>query len=215
MLPVVGPIKLATTVMSAWIAASTPLPLPAATIGLAFEAQVAQPIELVVHDDNRGGIETKIVLERDGSAVDAEMTKTVAHVFRCRTDREHAIAKRTLAMLAAVAEHYGKPIDLVSAYRVRRGEPWESPHRGARAIDFRIKGVPLKELRDWVWTHFTEVGVGWYPGDQFIHIDSRPGEPDISWTGGGGREFYKPRWADEARGIVPPRPVAGQRRPGV
>jgi uncharacterized protein YcbK (DUF882 family) len=209
--PVVVPIKLATAIMSAWFAASTPMPLPAATVGLMFEARVAQPIQLVIHDDNRGGIETTIVLERDGSYTE-EMGKTIAHVFRCRTDHEKVIAKRTLSMLAAVSEHFGnKPIDLVSGYRVRRGEPWESPHRHARAIDFRIKGVPLKDLRDWVWTNYTGIGVGWYPGEQFIHIDSRPG-PDIAWTYLRGREHYKPYWAEQAR--APAKPVI-KRGPGV
>jgi uncharacterized protein YcbK (DUF882 family) len=211
--PVV-PIKLATTVMSAWISASSPMPLPAASLGLSLQGQMAKPLEVVIHDDNRGGIETKIVLERDGSYTD-EMGKTIAHVFRCRTDYEKVIAKRTLSILAATSEHFGgKPIDLVSGYRVRRGEPWESPHRAARAIDFRIKGVPLPQIRDWLWTTYSNVGVGWYPGDQFIHIDSR--DHDMSWTGMGGREYYKPYWADKARGIVPtPTQVRTRRRPGV
>jgi uncharacterized protein YcbK (DUF882 family) len=212
MLPVVVPIKLATTVMSAWIASSVPLPMPGAMMALAFEAQVAQPVELVIHDDNRGGIETTIVVERDGTAIDDAMTKTIAHVFRCRTDKEKTIAKRTIAILAGIADHYGKPIDLVSGYRVRSGEPWESPHRKAHAIDFRIKGVPLKDVRDWVWTHYKDIGVGFYPGDQFLHVDSR--DYDIAWTGMNHREYYKPRWADEARGMVP-KVVTLRRRPGV
>lgn len=203
------PIKLATALMTSWLAASSPVPLPAAAIGLMLEQQVASPIELVVHDDNRGGIETRIVVERDGS-YDAKMGERIAHVFRCRTDREHAIAPRTLAMIAAVAERYGKPIDLVSGYRVRRGESWTSPHRAARAIDFRIKGVPLREIRDWVWRNYAGIGVGWYPGDQFLHVDSR--DQDTAWTEvGRGRNDYKPYWAVQAR-----QPVAPPRRgPGV
>jgi uncharacterized protein YcbK (DUF882 family) len=209
MLATILPIKLATTIMSAWLAASTPVPLPGAAFALLLEQQAASPVELVIHDDNRGGVETKILLERDGTPFDAAMANTVAHVFRCRTDQEHAIAKRTLAMLAAVGERYGKPIDLVSGYRVRRGESWSSPHRAARAIDFRIKGVPLREIRDWVWRTYSSVGVGWYPSEQFLHIDSR--DQDIAWTELRGGNDYKPYWAIKARESAPP----PRRGPGV
>ncbi len=209
MLAAVIPIKLATTIMSAWIASSAPVPLPAAAFALALEQQAAQPVELVIHDDNRGGVETRIVLERDGSAYDAAMATKIAHVFRCKTDHEHEIAKRTLAMLAAVGERWGKPIDLVSGYRVRAGESQTSPHRAARAIDFRIKGVPLQEIRDWVWRTYALVGVGYYPGEAFLHIDSR--DQDTAWTElSGGVNDYKPFWAIKAR-----ERVVVRRGPGV
>lgn len=202
MLAAAIPIKLATTIMSAWVATSTPLPLPGAALALAFDQQAAQPVELVIHDDNRGGIETTIVLERDGTPYDAEMARVIAHVFRCRTDHEHAIAKRTLAMLAAVGERWGRPIDLVSGYRVRAGESWTSPHRAARAIDFRIKGVPLPEIRDWIWSTYRSIGVGWYPGEQFLHMDSR--DQDTAWTEvRSGTNNYRPYWAIKARAPAP------------
>lgn len=198
MLAAVIPIKLATTILSAWIASSAPVPIPGVALALAFDQQAAQPVELVIHDDNRGGIETRIIVERDGSAYDATMEKTIEHVFRCRTDHEHAIAKRTLSMLAAIGERWGKPIDLVSGYRVRAGEPWTSPHRAARAIDFRIKGVPLPEIRDWVWKNYESIGLGWYPGEAFLHIDSR--DQDTAWTETrAGVNDYKPGWAFRVR----------------
>ncbi len=65
------PIKLATALMTSWLAASSPVPLPAAAIGLMLQQQVASPIELVVHDENRGGLETTLVIQRDGSYDDA------------------------------------------------------------------------------------------------------------------------------------------------
>ncbi len=214
MLAAVIPIKLATTILSGWIAASAPIPLPGVALALAFDQEAAQPVELVIHDSNRGGIETAILLERDGSPYNDEMAALIAHVFRCRTDHEHAIAKRTLAMLAAIGERWGKPIDLVSGYRVRAGESWSSPHRGARAIDFRIYGVPLPEIRDWVWRTYAAIGraaigVGWYPSDQFLHIDSR--DQDTAWTEVRGGNDYKPFWAIKARA---PAPVS-RRGPGV
>jgi len=200
MLAAVVHLKLATHLMSGWLAAAAPLPMPvpAVEIALAFDQQAASPVEVPIYDVNRR-VASTIVVDRDGSYTPA-MAKQIAHVFRCRTEREHVIARRTLAMLAALSEHYaGHPIDLVSGYRVRRGESMTSPHRGARAIDFRIRGVPLREVRDWLWNHYTEVGIGWYPEKQFIHMDARPTEHDIAWTFYNGYNHYNPGWSFTAR----------------
>ena len=191
--------KLATLLMQSWV--------------VALEVQVAAPVEVTLVDINRGNQETKLLLERDGS-YDPAMAKTVAHVFRCKTEAEHVIAKRTLAMLAALSERYGKPIELVSGYRVRRGESMTSPHRDARAIDFKIPGVDLREVRDWLWATYTEVGIGWYPYDgPFIHMDSRPTMNDTAWTDIGGRYLYNPAWSITARAPKPDKPT--HRGPGV
>src|ERR1041384_7290316 len=101
-----------------------------------------------------------------GAAPAAEVTR----LFRCRqTGRPHAIARRTLAMLADIADKYDRTIEFVSVYRVQQGESRTSPHRDARAIDFRIRGVSLTQIRDYLWRNYTEVGIGWYPAQQFLH----------------------------------------------
>src|SRR5256885_9979627 len=53
------------------------------------------------------------------------------HLFRCRqTNRERPIARRTLAMLADLADKYEpRTIEFVSVYRVQPGESLTSPHR--------------------------------------------------------------------------------------
>jgi uncharacterized protein YcbK (DUF882 family) len=105
-------------------------------------------------------------------------------------------------MLADVAARYpGKTIEYVSAYRAV--DPRESRHRQGRAFDFRIPGVPLTELRDYVWTHHTEIGVGWYPQSNFIHMDHRPGDKDYAWTQIGATEHGNPYWATKARRTEP------------
>jgi uncharacterized protein YcbK (DUF882 family) len=203
-------LKLATTAMASWMAAATPIPLPGAAIALALESHVASPVEVDIFDENRN-VSSHFVLERDGSA-DAATTAQVAHVFRCRTDREHAIARHTLAMLADLAERYGKPIELVSGFRVQPGESLTSPHRDARAIDFRIRGVSLPEIRDYLFRTYTSVGVGWYPDERFIHMDSRPQNTYWTFTHDArriGTNNYHPFWAE------PSRAPAVRRRPGV
>ena len=145
---------------------------------------------------------TTVTIGRDGSVDDATR-KQLEQMFRCkRTERHHKIDRGLLVMLADVAARYpGKTIEYVSAYRAL--DSATSRHHQGRAFDFRIPGVPTTELRDYVWTHHTEVGVGWYPESNFIHMDHRPGAKDYAWTQTNGREHGNPYWAIKARGPEP------------
>jgi len=81
---------------------------------------------------------------------------------------------RLLGLLAKVSDHYGgRQIHIVSGYRQAGGFTRDSSrHVAGDAIDFRIPGVPLTELRDYC-SHFANVGVGYYPRSEFIHLDVR------------------------------------------
>jgi uncharacterized protein YcbK (DUF882 family) len=201
-------LKFATAMMSSWMASASPLPMPAAAIGLALEAHAIAPVEVRLFDANRN-VAATVVVERDGST-DPATTRELSHLFRCRTQQEHMLAQRTMVMLVDLAERYGKPIEFVSVYRVAAGESATSPHRGARAIDFRIEGVRLTEIRDHLWRTYTEVGIGWYPHERFIHMDTRP--RDTVWTFTNGVNDYHPFWADAVRSGKPAR---ARHRPGV
>jgi uncharacterized protein YcbK (DUF882 family) len=206
-------LKIATAMMAGWLAASSPVPTPAADVALVTEVRAATPVEVKLYDENLR-VSARIVLERDGSA-DPETVNQVTHLFRCRTTGHRApMAKRTLAMLADIAERYaGKTIDVVSAHRASRGESWTSPHRASRALDFRIKGVDPREIRDYLWRKYSEVGIGWYPYEGFVHMDARPGKGDMSWTFMNGKNRYHPYWAEVARSKDSQRPPQQQRTP--
>jgi uncharacterized protein YcbK (DUF882 family) len=212
MVPGIIEMKLATTLMAGWMAAASPVPVPAGAVAMMLEFRVSTPVEVKLWDENLR-VDATIMLNRDGSA-DEETTKQVKHIFRCRvTNREAAIAKGTLAMLADVADRYeGKTIEFVSAVRRQRGESGTSPHRAGRAIDFRIRGMQLRDLRDYLWRTNHEVGIGWYPSEQFIHIDSRPKSQDMPWTFLNGKNRYHPYWSELAR---QPEKQAESRKPGV
>lgn len=210
MLPILE-LKIASTMMAGWLAASSPVPIPAEGVAVMMEARAVTPVEVHLYDENRR-ISERVLLERDG-ATDPETAQRLSRMFRCRiTGHQRPMAQRTLAMLADLAERYaGKTIDFVSAHRATRSESWTSPHRASRALDFRIKGVDPREVRDYLWRTYTGVGIGWYPGDRFIHMDSRPGQ-DTAWTFQRGKNHYRPYWAELARAKDPPRTL--QRRPG-
>lgn len=73
------------------------------------------------------------------------------------------------------------PFEVISGYRCPEtngrlrarsgGVARKSLHMEGRAIDVRLPGVPLAELRDAALS-LQAGGVGFYPGSQFVHIDT-------------------------------------------
>ena len=156
-------------------------------------ATVAVPIYDVNHREAR-----VFRIARDGT-VDEQTRTEIQRMFRCkRTEHQHQIDKGSLAMLADVSANWpGRTIELVSAYR--RTDSRTSRHRQARAIDFRIQGVKMTEVRDYIWAKNTELGLGWYPRQNFVHMDHRPGDPDYAWTQIGAKERGRPSWSQRVR----------------
>lgn len=214
MLPVILKLKLATTAAVGLAASASPLPVSTEALATVVVERAASPVEVKLFDENHQ-VHASVGIRRDGT-MDEQTAAEVKHLFRCRqTDRERPIARRTLAMLADLAEKYeSKTIEFVSAYRVQAGESATSPHRDGRAIDFRIRGVKLPEVRDYLWRKYTDVGVGWYPSEQFIHMDTRPQIHDTAWTFMSGENHYHPYWAEVARRPVPTNTVRPSQRPG-
>lgn len=74
-----------------------------------------------------------------------------------------------------------RPYQVISGYRSPQtnahlqatrggGVATRSLHMQGRAIDVRVSGVPLADLRDAAWG-LQAGGVGYYPREQFVHID--------------------------------------------
>lgn len=88
---------------------------------------------------------------------------------------------RLLSLLAQISDHFGgRPIHVVSGYRIAKGLTRKtSRHVAGEAIDFRIPGVPLTVLRDYCH-QLPDVGVGYYPTTEFVHLDVR--KQSARWT---------------------------------
>ncbi|MFC0180388.1 YcbK family protein [Thorsellia kenyensis] len=75
------------------------------------------------------------------------------------------------------------PITLISGYRApvsnnsmrtkKSGVAKNSYHTKGKAMDFRIEGVALNEIKD-AMIALNAGGVGYYPKNNFIHIDTGP-----------------------------------------
>lgn len=74
------------------------------------------------------------------------------------------------------------PYQIISGYRAPHtnerlrttrggGVAKRSLHMDGKAVDLRIPGVPLKELRD-AALDLKRGGVGYYPGSNFVHVDT-------------------------------------------
>lgn len=211
MLPILLKLKLATTAATGLAASAGPAVVTSEALAAVVLTRATAPVEIKLYDENLI-VHATVGIRRDGT-MDTETAAQVKHLLRCRqTNRERPIARKTLAMLADVADrYYGKQIDLVSVYRVQKGESPTSPHRDARAIDFRVRGVKLTALRDYLWRTYREVGIGWYPKEEFIHMDSRPGLHDTAWTFMSGVNHYHPYWSEAARAPARPERNRGPR----
>lgn len=154
----------------------------------------------------RGRKRLELDLPLDGK-VSAETAKEIARIMRCRiSGRTRRIAPGTLALLADVAARFpGHEIEVVSAVRDEpdrtRAGVKHSKHWSGHAIDLKVRGVKLSEVRDAVWKNHRDIGVGWYPEGGFIHIDYRPDVHDTAWTQPrrNADNHYNPRWARTAR----------------
>jgi uncharacterized protein YcbK (DUF882 family) len=121
-------------------------------------------------------------LQADDGTIRPDVLKQFSHFVRCwRTGREKQMYARTVEIVAAVSHHFGDArVQVVSGYRAK---PYGAPHSKhflGRAMDIRVENAPAPVVAAWVWKNFRNVGVGYYPKQQFVHIDSRP--DDVRWV---------------------------------
>jgi uncharacterized protein YcbK (DUF882 family) len=133
----------------------------------------------------------------------AEQAAAIEHFFRCRrTGRHKPLADSVLAMLVDIARRWpGRVVEVVSGYRSPPFGTAHSRHFAGHAIDLRVRGIRTSKVRDFIWRGHQEVGVGHYAVQNFVHIDSRPGQLDTAWSAPHehSRPQYDPRWAKRAR----------------
>lgn len=87
-----------------------------------------------------------------------------------RTGKVRRFPERLVWFLYLTAHHFDAEVIIVSGYRHK--ERKSSRHKQAKAIDFRLRGVPTKKVWNYL-KRFDNVGVGYYPNSNFVHLDSR------------------------------------------
>ncbi len=146
----------------------------------------------------------EIVLTRcNGKVWDAGREEISTFLDRTSKKSAPLLNRRLLRLVQRVAERFkGRRIEVVSAYRPPDGERDGSRHARAKALDFRVRGVPNARLRDFART-LGAVGVGYYPNSTFIHLDVRDQRGFwVDWSGPGEPALYGPMKGDPSRGMV-------------
>ena len=98
----------------------------------------------------------------------------------------HSMDPRLLDQIYLLTKTLGKrgPVQIISGYRSPEtnaalreedgsGVAQNSYHMQGRAVDIRVPGMPLKQLR-FAALRLKAGGVGYYPRSNFIHIDTGP-----------------------------------------
>jgi uncharacterized protein YcbK (DUF882 family) len=159
-------------------------------------------VHLLLHTVNDPQETLEIDLPINGR-VTADQDAVLRHFFRYRTNaKERSLAPRELALLADIGIRFpGHEIEIISGYRTPPNGVRHSKHFSGHAIDLRVNGVKLTDVRDVMWREHRGIGLGWYPRQGFIHIDDRDGDPEAAWTAAseGAPYQYHPRWSTRAR----------------
>jgi uncharacterized protein YcbK (DUF882 family) len=126
--------------------------------------------------------ELKVNIFRDDGAYDEEALTKLNHFVRARSaGTERPIEPRLYEILSSIYDHFdGKVLEFVSGFRDQPRAT--SYHYLGSAMDMRVRGVSVHELRGFVATLDTGgMGLGLYPRVGFIHVDIRP-EPSYRWV---------------------------------
>lgn len=125
-----------------------------------------------------------IVYARDGSYLPEALRSLDRFLRDHYSGAVGRIDPRLHDLMHALRQALGtdRPFDIVSGYRAPAtnarlkatrggGVATRSLHMDGRAIDLRIPGVPLADLRDAALA-LKAGGVGYYPRDGFVHVDT-------------------------------------------
>lgn len=156
----------------------------AAAVGLAASPVEAatQPRRLLLH--NLHTKEDLDVVYRQGQEFDRRALTSLNYFLRdWRREEVLPIDPRLYDIMAAIADRLGQAprFEIISGYRspqtnamLRRaggGAAKRSLHMFGRAIDLRLEGARLRDVRE-VARQLERGGVGYYPKSQFVHIDT-------------------------------------------
>lgn len=157
--------------------------LAAAGLLLAAEPSVSIDERRLVFYHTHTAERLEVVYARGGEYLDGGLQDVQRFLSDFRTGEQKTIDPELLDLLYDVREQLGGrgTFEVISAYRspqtnemLRRrssGVAKKSQHMEGRAIDVRLRGVPLVELRD-AAIAMQRGGVGYYAASDFVHLDT-------------------------------------------
>lgn len=91
-----------------------------------------------------------------------------------------------VGILEAIAIHFNKRPQVVAgyyceAYLEKQKREKKSYHASGKAANITIEGVPAAELFKFAETMEGVNGLGFYPEENMVHVDTRPPEKKEAW----------------------------------
>jgi uncharacterized protein YcbK (DUF882 family) len=111
--------------------------------------------------------------------------------FTCKCSacqgKEYKIHLGLVGALELISSHFRKRAKILSGYWCddyleKLKSEKRSYHNYGKAAHIMIDGIPLNELFKFVETIEELFGIGFYPKEGFIHIDTRPKEKAAKWV---------------------------------
>ncbi len=120
----------------------------------------------------------------DGEYIESSLREINWLLRDYRSGEVAQIDIRLLDLLYLITRLPGKErVEIISGYRspstnaylhrVKRGVAKDSYHTRGRAVDIRLEGMSLSQLRD-LAVSLRAGGVGYYPRSGFVHLDTGP-----------------------------------------
>lgn len=148
--------------------------------------QRIKPGELVLSYP-KAGRQLRVQLYREDGRMDRRAYMELSRLLYSPTESHLgadpwvAYHPRLFAMLYFVGQHFDRPVEVVSAFRVREpGSRRSSNHNKGRAVDIVVRDVSRRKLLHYLDGSFRKAGVGWYPRSTFLHLDVR--QANYYWT---------------------------------
>lgn len=116
--------------------------------------------------------------------------------FACQDGSDKILIDSNLVeVLQKIRDHFGKPIIITSAYRTvshnkKVGGSSRSYHVQGMAADIKVKGVSAVAVAMYAQTIINGVGVYYYGGTEFVHIDTRSSVKHWICASSGHYEYY-------------------------
>jgi uncharacterized protein YcbK (DUF882 family) len=121
--------------------------------------------------------------DRRGRTIRASVRR-LDRFLRCHhTGKHRRMHWRLIQRLYRISRRFnGRVIRVFSGYRSPKvARTRTSKHTVGRAIDFAVKGVSTRKIRDYILaTYKTKRGLGYYPNTPFVHFDVR--EKSAFWV---------------------------------
>lgn len=118
-------------------------------------------------------------------AYDEQAIEGIKKTLRCRmTHQVHDIPLELIELVDSIQDHFhAETIHVISGFRspslnaslrnAGRAVAKNSFHLQSKAMDIRLPGVSTRDVREYALS-LKRGGVGYYPGNDFVHVDVGP-----------------------------------------